>query len=295
VELAIVLEELGYAADRPPSCHRDLVRTAGRAAARGLGTGVFDGAGRFVLDATARTRSRFFTNDGVIVVKGGEGRGRAGRDLRPDAARGPREPARPGARRSGSRPDGTGGLHRRQLPPHPRPGGAARAPAVCSSASDRVVPGRQAQGGGHVRRDRAGQGAGLWRRRACQADARDRALHSPAAAFARPRPVGRADPARRGSARRSRPAPWPLDRDVHVRRLVLDGLERTRSACRNCTRWRTCSTTRSRMRRQLPTVETASPIRARSGTPGTRSGRFTWPRAASGRRSRPARPRPRRP
>jgi len=52
VELAIVLEELGYAADPTPflATATWFAPLAGRLP-EGSGTGVFDGAGRFVLDA----------------------------------------------------------------------------------------------------------------------------------------------------------------------------------------------------------------------------------------------------
>jgi hypothetical protein len=58
VELAIVLDELGYVADATPflATATWFAPLTGRLP-EGSGTGVFDGAGRFVLDADRPTRS----------------------------------------------------------------------------------------------------------------------------------------------------------------------------------------------------------------------------------------------
>ncbi len=69
VELAIVLEELGYVADPTPllATATWFAPLAGRLP-RGAGTGVCDGAGRFVLDADRADEIALATRDGVIVV-----------------------------------------------------------------------------------------------------------------------------------------------------------------------------------------------------------------------------------
>lgn len=71
VELAIVLEELGYAADPTPflATATWFAPLAGRLP-EGSGTGVCDGAGRFVLDADRADEIALLTRDGVVVVKG---------------------------------------------------------------------------------------------------------------------------------------------------------------------------------------------------------------------------------
>ncbi|TDC97945.1 acyl-CoA dehydrogenase family protein [Actinomadura sp. 7K507] len=71
VELAIVLEELGHAADPTPFLATTtwFAPLAGRLP-EGAGTGVFDGAGRFVLDADRADEIALLTEDGVRVVKG---------------------------------------------------------------------------------------------------------------------------------------------------------------------------------------------------------------------------------
>jgi hypothetical protein len=73
VELAIVLEELGYAADPTPflATATWFVPLAGRLP-RGSGTGVFDGEGRFVLDADRADEIAILTSDGVVVRDGKE-------------------------------------------------------------------------------------------------------------------------------------------------------------------------------------------------------------------------------
>ncbi|MFC1402803.1 MULTISPECIES: acyl-CoA dehydrogenase family protein [Streptacidiphilus] len=73
VELAIVLEELGYVADPTPFLASStwFAPLAGRLP-RGSGTGVFDGAGRFVLDADRADEIALLTGDGVVVVDGAD-------------------------------------------------------------------------------------------------------------------------------------------------------------------------------------------------------------------------------
>jgi alkylation response protein AidB-like acyl-CoA dehydrogenase len=71
VELAIVLEELGYVADPTPflATATWFAPLAGRLPT-GSGTAVFDGAGRFVLDADRADEIALLTRDGVVVVSG---------------------------------------------------------------------------------------------------------------------------------------------------------------------------------------------------------------------------------
>ena len=73
VELAIVLEELGYVADPTPflASATWFAPLAGRLP-EGSGTGVFDGAGRFVLDADRADEVALLTSDGVVVVSGAD-------------------------------------------------------------------------------------------------------------------------------------------------------------------------------------------------------------------------------
>jgi alkylation response protein AidB-like acyl-CoA dehydrogenase len=73
VELAIVLDELGYVADPTPflATATWFAPLAGRLP-DGAGTGVFDGAGRFVLDADRADEVALLTGDGVVVVPGAE-------------------------------------------------------------------------------------------------------------------------------------------------------------------------------------------------------------------------------
>ncbi|MGA2830873.1 MAG: acyl-CoA dehydrogenase [Streptosporangiaceae bacterium] len=73
VELAIVLEELGYAADPTPflASATWFAPLAGRLP-QGSGTGAFDGTGRFVLDADRADEVALLTRDGVTVVSGPE-------------------------------------------------------------------------------------------------------------------------------------------------------------------------------------------------------------------------------
>ncbi|MFF4518547.1 acyl-CoA dehydrogenase family protein [Streptomyces mirabilis] len=73
VELAIVLEELGYAADPTPflATATWFAPLAGRLPS-GSGTGVFDGTGRFVLDADRADEIALLTRDGVRIVTGPE-------------------------------------------------------------------------------------------------------------------------------------------------------------------------------------------------------------------------------
>jgi hypothetical protein len=73
VELAIVLEELGYVADPTPflATATWFAPVAGRLP-EGAGTGVFDGSGRFVLDADRADEIALVTSGGVVVVRGAE-------------------------------------------------------------------------------------------------------------------------------------------------------------------------------------------------------------------------------
>jgi hypothetical protein len=73
VELAIVLEELGYAADPTPflATATWFAPLAGRLP-RGSGTGVCDGTGRFVLDGDRADEIALVTRGGVRVVSGPE-------------------------------------------------------------------------------------------------------------------------------------------------------------------------------------------------------------------------------
>ena len=75
IELAIVLEELGYVADPSPflATATWFAPLAGRLPREdGTGTGVFDGAGRFVLDADRADEIAILTQNGVIVADGAE-------------------------------------------------------------------------------------------------------------------------------------------------------------------------------------------------------------------------------
>ncbi|GAA2401901.1 acyl-CoA dehydrogenase family protein [Actinomadura vinacea] len=73
VELAIVLEELGYVADPTPflATATWFAPLAGRLP-EGAGTGVCDGTGRFVLDADRADEVALLTRDGVVVLKGAD-------------------------------------------------------------------------------------------------------------------------------------------------------------------------------------------------------------------------------
>jgi hypothetical protein len=73
VELAIVLEELGYVADPTPflATATWFAPLAGRLP-DGAGTAVCDGAGRFVLDADRADEVALVTTDGVVVVNGSD-------------------------------------------------------------------------------------------------------------------------------------------------------------------------------------------------------------------------------
>ena len=73
VELAIVLEELGYVADPTPflATATWFAPLAGRLP-QGSGTGVFNGAGRFVLDTDRADEVALLTSEGVKVVSGAE-------------------------------------------------------------------------------------------------------------------------------------------------------------------------------------------------------------------------------
>ena len=73
VELAIVLEELGYIADPTPflASATWFAPLAGRLPS-GSGTGVFDGAGEFVLDADRGDEVALLTAAGVRIVPGAE-------------------------------------------------------------------------------------------------------------------------------------------------------------------------------------------------------------------------------
>ena len=75
IELAIVLEELGYAADPTPflATATWFAPLAGRLPrGSGAGTGVCDGAGRYVLDADRADEIAFLTGNGVVVADGAE-------------------------------------------------------------------------------------------------------------------------------------------------------------------------------------------------------------------------------
>jgi hypothetical protein len=69
VELAIVLEELGYAADPTPF---PSAATWFAPLPRGTGTGVCDGTGRFVLDADRADEIALVTSRGVVIASGAE-------------------------------------------------------------------------------------------------------------------------------------------------------------------------------------------------------------------------------
>jgi Acyl-CoA dehydrogenase, C-terminal domain len=73
VELAIVLDELGYGADPTPflATATWFAPLAGRLP-EGSGTAVFDGAGRFVLDGDRADEIALLTSDGVVVVSGAD-------------------------------------------------------------------------------------------------------------------------------------------------------------------------------------------------------------------------------
>ncbi|MCQ9179714.1 acyl-CoA dehydrogenase [Streptomyces sp. IBSBF 2953] len=73
LELALILEELGYAADPTPflATATWFAPLAGRLP-KGSGTGVFDGAGRYVLDADRADEVALLTAAGVTVVPGAE-------------------------------------------------------------------------------------------------------------------------------------------------------------------------------------------------------------------------------
>lgn len=73
MELAIILEELGYAADPTPflATATWFAPLAGRLPS-GSGTAVFDGVGEFVLDADRADEIAILTSDGVVVRSGAE-------------------------------------------------------------------------------------------------------------------------------------------------------------------------------------------------------------------------------
>jgi hypothetical protein len=73
VELAIVLDELGYVADPTPflATATWFAPLAGRLP-QGAGTGVCDGTGQFVLDADRADEVALLTRDGVKVISGPE-------------------------------------------------------------------------------------------------------------------------------------------------------------------------------------------------------------------------------
>jgi len=73
VELAIVLEELGYVADPTPflASATWFAPLAGRLP-RGSGTGVFTGTGQFILDIDRADEVALLTSDGVKIVPGAE-------------------------------------------------------------------------------------------------------------------------------------------------------------------------------------------------------------------------------
>ncbi|MGW7546507.1 acyl-CoA dehydrogenase family protein [Streptomyces sp. NPDC054770] len=72
-ELALILEELGYAADPTPflAAATWFAPLTGRLP-EGSGTAVFDGTGRYVLDADRADEVALLTPDGVVVVSGAE-------------------------------------------------------------------------------------------------------------------------------------------------------------------------------------------------------------------------------
>ena len=75
IELAIVLEELGYVADPTPflATATWFAPLAGRLPrGSGAGTGVCDGAGRYVLDADRADEIAFLTREGVVVADAAE-------------------------------------------------------------------------------------------------------------------------------------------------------------------------------------------------------------------------------
>ncbi|MEU5755928.1 acyl-CoA dehydrogenase family protein [Streptomyces sp. NPDC047829] len=73
LELVLILEELGYAADPTPflATATWFAPLAGRLP-EGSGTAVFDGAGRYVLDADRADEVALLTPDGVTVVPGAD-------------------------------------------------------------------------------------------------------------------------------------------------------------------------------------------------------------------------------
>ncbi|MFI5798111.1 acyl-CoA dehydrogenase family protein [Streptomyces sp. NPDC051677] len=73
LELALILEELGHVADPTPflATATWFAPLAGRLP-EGSGTAVFDGAGRFVLDADRADEVALLTPDGVTVVRGAD-------------------------------------------------------------------------------------------------------------------------------------------------------------------------------------------------------------------------------
>ncbi|KAK1184951.1 acyl-CoA dehydrogenase family protein [Streptomyces sp. NBS 14/10] len=73
LELALILEELGYAADPTPFLATATWFTplTGRLP-EGSGTAVFDGTGRYVLDADRADEIALLTPDGVTVVRGAD-------------------------------------------------------------------------------------------------------------------------------------------------------------------------------------------------------------------------------
>jgi hypothetical protein len=73
LELAIVLEELGYAADPTPflATATWFAPLAGRLP-EGSGTAVFDGSGRLVLDADRADEIALLTGEGVVVLPGAQ-------------------------------------------------------------------------------------------------------------------------------------------------------------------------------------------------------------------------------
>lgn len=73
VELALILEELGYVADATPflASATWFAPLAGRLPG-GVGTAVLDGAGRYVLDADRADEIAVWTADGVRVARAGE-------------------------------------------------------------------------------------------------------------------------------------------------------------------------------------------------------------------------------
>ena len=162
VELAIVLEELGYAADPTPflATATWFAPLAGRLP-RGTGTAVCDGTGRFVLDADRADEIALATSRGVVIASGAEVRAEPVATFDPTlrlahVSATDLVPRIPDLTLMGLAISAVGACrHILDLAV------GAREAAGAVRRADRLVPGGQAQGRGHVRGDRAGPGAGL--------------------------------------------------------------------------------------------------------------------------------------